>query len=70
MVVSAKVYHHARGNEIHPLRFDQGSPGDYLAITQLVRGGLWQMDVTIEGDHGIAETSIELTVTNGTDDGP
>jgi nitrogen fixation protein FixH len=55
--VTAQIFHHARGSEIHRLIFDETSPGNYVAITRLTQPGLWQVDLVLEGDHGIAEES-------------
>jgi nitrogen fixation protein FixH len=60
--ISASVYHHARGREIFKLRFDEANQGEYVAICKLAQAGLWELDVLIEGDHGIAETRFTLDV--------
>lgn len=55
--VAAQLFHHARGMEIHRMIFDETAPGDYVAISRLTQPGLWQVDLTLEGNHGIAEDS-------------
>lgn len=58
--VYAQVYHHARGGEIHRLRFDEADPGNYVSITRLTKAGLWQVDLMLEGDSGTAENSLTI----------
>lgn len=60
--VTGLVYHHARGQEQHSLTFDESNPGDYVAMIPLTQSGLWQVNLTLEGDHGIAEETIEVHV--------
>ena len=60
--VAAKIYHHASGNEIHEVRFQELEPGMYSGTTQLVQAGLWQLDLRMEGDQGIAGEIREVTV--------
>lgn len=60
--VLAKVYHHAQGSRIHEIRLYEESRGVYVGITGLTKPGLWQIDLQIEGEHGIAAESQEMTV--------
>ena len=60
--VNGQIYHHARGNEVHRLQFDQSHPGDYVAMIKMTQSGLWQVDLTLEGDHGIAEENLVVNV--------
>src|SRR5690606_38419626 len=60
--LSAQVYHHARGAEIYNLRFTETDAGYYEAMTSLVQAGMWQVNLQIEGNHGIASSSRELMV--------
>lgn len=60
--VKGQIYHHARGNDVHELQFDQATPGDYVASIQLAQGGIWQVNLTLEGDHGIAEENLVVHV--------
>lgn len=60
--MSASIFHHARGSEIYQLRFQEVARGLYRATTTLTQAGLWQMDLQLEGDHGIAAQSRELLV--------
>ena len=61
--ITASLYHHARGSEIHAIRFIEVDPGVYSGTTSLTQPGLWQVTLQIEGDHGVAEDSRELRVT-------
>jgi nitrogen fixation protein FixH len=60
--ISARIFHHARGTEVHRLVFDETADGDYIAISKLTQPGLWQVDLVLEGDHGIAEDSLVVDV--------
>lgn len=60
--VTAKVYHHARGTDVHRLILDQTQPGEYVAIARLIQAGLWQVDLSLEGDHGLAEQPLTIDV--------
>lgn len=60
--ISATLFHHARGNELFRVRMDQAEPGVYVATTNLAQSGLWQFDLSIEGDHGIAETRFAMNI--------
>ncbi|MCA9158177.1 MAG: FixH family protein [Planctomycetales bacterium] len=60
--LSAKVYHHARGSEVYELTFVETDAGYYEAMTSLVQPGMWQVSLQIEGNHGIASDTREMTV--------
>ncbi len=60
--VQARVFHHADGATIYQLRLLEVSPGLYSGQTALAKSGLWQIDLQIEGDHGIAADSDEFWV--------
>ncbi|MEO8268709.1 MAG: FixH family protein [Aureliella sp.] len=60
--LTAKVYHHARGSEIYDLKFVETDAGYYEAMTSLVKPGLWQVSLQIEGSHGIASDTREMMV--------
>lgn len=60
--LSAKVYHHARGANIHELRFTETEPGYYEGATSLAASGLWELQLQMEGDHGIASDVRDLVV--------
>lgn len=60
--VTGQIYHHARGNDVHRLQFDQSHPGEYVAMIKMTQSGLWQMNLTFEGDHGIAEENLVIDV--------
>lgn len=63
--VSAAVYHHARGNKVIKINFDEALEGHYVATCRLTQAGLWQFDISIEGDHGVAETRFTMNVIDG-----
>lgn len=60
--VSASIYHHAKGADIVKLTFDEGHAGEYVAPCRLTQSGLWEVDISIEGDHGIADTRFTMIV--------
>lgn len=62
LMVSAKVFHHARGTEIHKLRLSGLGEGIYVSPIPLTQAGLWQVELQLEGEHGIASLSQELIV--------
>ncbi|QDV21784.1 FixH family protein [Aureliella helgolandensis] len=62
MNVTARVYHHARGNEIHSLALKETQPGYYAGGLKLAQVGLWQIDLQMESQHGIAAHRSELYV--------
>ena len=62
VLVTGKVYHHARGGEIHTLRLKETDPGLYVASIPLTRAGLWRVELSLEGDHGIASKTMDINV--------
>ncbi len=60
--VSAAVYHHARGSEVHNLNLIETDAGYYEGATNLTQAGVWQVYVQIEGMHGIASDNREMMV--------
>ncbi len=60
--VSAKLYRHARGGEVDQFKLKAVAAGNFQADTRLNERGLWQIELVIEGDHGIASLSRELEV--------
>lgn len=60
--LSARLFHHARGADIYQLKLQEISPGLYAGQTALTQSGQWQIDLQVEGDHGIAADSSELWV--------
>lgn len=59
--VNATIYHHARGSEVEKLLLTESEKGVYVANSQIDRDGLWQVSLQIEGSHGVATESYELT---------
>ncbi len=60
--IESKVFHHARGQEIYASTLTEIEPGLYTMPVALTRPGLWQIDLAIEGNHGIARKTIEIEV--------
>ena len=60
--LTAKAYHHARGGEVYQMRLTETDAGVYEATTGLTASGLWQLQIQIEGDHGIASDQRDITV--------
>lgn len=60
--VVAKVFHHARGTDVHTLRLSPLPSGEYGCVTELVQPGVWQVDLNLEGEHGTAADSREILV--------
>lgn len=60
--VAAKVYHHSRGRQVDEVMLTETADGHYTAETGLQKPGLWQLEMKIEGEHGIAAVSRELEV--------
>ena len=60
--VSARLYRHARGGNVDQFRLKAIADGNYQANTKLTGQGLWQIELKIEGDHGIASLSREFEV--------
>jgi nitrogen fixation protein FixH len=60
--VSGQVYHHARGANIHELLFTETDPGYYEATVSLAETGLWELQLQLEGEHGVASDVRDLIV--------
>lgn len=60
--VSAKLFRHARGSDVDKIRLKAIAEGNFQADTRLSDKGLWQIELGIEGDHGIASLSQEFEV--------
>lgn len=60
--VSAKLYRHARGGIVDKFKLKAIADGIYQADTKLTEKGLWQIELMIEGQHGIASLSREFEV--------
>lgn len=60
--VNAKLYRHARGSAVDLFKLNEIASGNYQADTKLTEKGLWQVELVIEGEHGIASLSHELEV--------
>ncbi len=60
--VHAHVYHHAQAAHVVALQLSESTPGTYVGRVPLTQSGLWQLDLRIEGEHGIAELSRSTKV--------
>lgn len=60
--ITGRLYHHARGADVHVLQFVESSAGDYRSMTSLVAPGMWQVQLQIEGEHGIASDTRDIIV--------
>ena len=60
--MTARVYHHARGDEVHQIAFREDSPGRYFGSTKLTQAGLWKFEFRLEGGHGVAESVEDIQV--------
>jgi nitrogen fixation protein FixH len=60
--LTAELFHHALGKEVHRVRFVEVLPGVYATDVAIAKAGIWQAELRLEGAHGIAAESQELTV--------
>lgn len=60
--VSARLYRHARGGNVDKFKLKEVADGNYQADTKLTEKGLWQIELAVEGAHGIASLSREFEV--------
>ncbi|MEM8735406.1 MAG: FixH family protein [Planctomycetota bacterium] len=52
--ITGKLFHHALAQERHQVRFQETRPGVYRVDLPAGKTGLWQLNLRIEGEHGIA----------------
>lgn len=55
-----RMYHHARGKEVHTIELSEKEPGSYSLVTPMQRAGTWQLDVTLDREGQHVEESIEF----------
>ena len=60
--VAGRIYHHARGQQIFHVQFEETDPGQYVGHVPLVQSGMWQIDLRMEGAMGIAADNRQITV--------
>jgi FixH len=60
--LKVRMYHHARGKEIETKGMGELQDGTYQMETHFVRSGVYQLDIRIEGSHGIAAVSREIEI--------
>lgn len=60
--IYAECFHHARASEQAKLILSQIAPGMYSAGVAIPQNGLWQVNLRLEGAHGIAAIKHELRV--------
>lgn len=59
-----RMYHHARGKEVHTLELTEKEPGSYTIQTPMPRTGTWQLEVTLDRDADHVEEAIEFQLNN------
>ncbi|MFN3190570.1 MAG: FixH family protein [Aureliella sp.] len=52
--ITGELFHHALAQERHQVRFEETGPGIYRVVLPAGKTGLWQLNLRIEGEHGIA----------------
>jgi hypothetical protein len=60
--VSGTAFHHAAGRDLHDFLLQETDAGLYTSSIPLTQAGLWRVDLTIEGDHGIASKRVDIEV--------
>lgn len=59
-----RMYHHARGKEVHTLELSEQEPGSYTVQAPMSRAGAWQIEVTLDRNDEHVEDSIEFQLNN------
>ncbi len=59
-----RMYHHARGKEVHTLDLIEQEPGTYIVNAPMSRAGAWQLEVTLDRDEAHMEQSLEFQLNN------
>ncbi|TWU02451.1 FixH family protein [Stieleria varia] len=59
LTIDARVYHHARAGDVQELQLKSAGDGRYIALADMPRNGLWQIDLSVAG----AEEPVEQTET-------
>ncbi len=60
--VNLSAYHHARANDISNATFEEGAPGEYVAMVDMRRPGLWGFDVEVVRGEDIYTTEVDQQV--------
>lgn len=55
-----RMYHHARGKEVHTLELMEKEPGTYALSAPMPRTGTWQLEVTLDQGEQHVEEAIEF----------
>lgn len=60
--ISGRVYHHARAADVKNIELPSVGDGRYLTMAAMPQGGLWQIDVAIEGasERMTEATTLEI----------
>ncbi len=61
---NVRMYHHARGKEVHTATLTEKEPGSYVTEAAMPRLGTWQLEVTLDRDDQHVEESIEFQLNN------
>ena len=59
-----RMYHHARGKEVHTFELSEKEPGTYVLQAPMARSGTWQLELTLQRDQEHVEESIEFELGN------
>lgn len=61
-LVSLTLYHHARGNDVIEAEPQEAAPGEYTAMLDMRRDGLWAFDLQVQhgDDHFIAQINQQV----------
>lgn len=60
--IFADYFHHSRATEQKRVLMTETAPGLYSAAVSIDQTGLWQLNLRLEGAHGIAAKRTELRV--------
>jgi len=60
--IFAEYFHHSRATEQKRVLMNESAPGLYSAVVPIKQTGLWQLNLRLEGEHGIAAKRSELRV--------
>ncbi len=62
MVVSGKLYHHARAGELHSVSLKSVGGGKYMALAPAARAGIWQLELKIDGASEPVAQSLTFNI--------
>lgn len=62
LVISGKLYHHARAGETYPVDLNSVGQGKYMTLAPAARPGLWQLEIKLDGAAEPVSQSITFKV--------